>query len=261
MTQPISLSRVRSSLASVVRLPSDAPTFAALMAVLVISIACLVVISAVFDARLARDALDLPPWVVDIATAVSAFGRSGYMFALSGLLALGSLLARQRLPDRRFDAALTALSERATYIFAVLAVSGILAQLIKHLVGRARPKLMQSFGPYHFDILSMKNSLASFPSGHSTTAFAMATALGFILPRWRVPLYIAAVLIAVSRIMVQAHYASDIVAGAALGTISALAVTRYVAGLAFAFEPVDGSIRLKGRGVIAAAMAGRTRAP
>ena len=222
--------------------------------VVLIAILSLAVLSTFFDGRLAFLALTLSPRTVLVGGLVSDVGLSGYMFALSGLVALGALAARSLLADRRYDAALTALTERAAYIFATLATGGLAAQAIKHLVGRARPRYVEIFGPYHFDILSMKNSLASFPSGHATTAFAMAVALGFMLPRLRVPLAVLAVAIALSRIVVQAHFASDIVAGGALGIGTALVVARWLAGYDFAFTRQGDRIALKAPGAIAAAI-------
>ena len=255
MTTSTLPSRLRASLGRTATSPSE---LAARIVVGLIGVVALVVLSAFFDARLTQEALTLPPETVRFAGYVSDIGLSGYMFAVSALVAIGCLLARWLDRDKRLDSLLTLLAERAIYIFATLAVSGLLAQLIKHLVGRARPPLMQSFGPYHFDFLSMKNSLASFPSGHSTTAFAMATALGLLLPRWRIPLFVLATLIAASRVAVEAHYASDIVAGGVLGVVSALAVTRFLAGMNFAFETDGDAVRPKGRGLLKAALLGRS---
>jgi undecaprenyl-diphosphatase len=57
----------------------------------------------------------------------------------------------------------------------------------------------------------------SFPSSHSTSSFAAASAYGRLLPR--VPLYAAASAMALSRLYLGVHYPSDVAAGAALGTV------------------------------------------
>jgi membrane-associated phospholipid phosphatase len=62
----------------------------------------------------------------------------------------------------------------------------------------------------------------SFPSGHATTAFAGATMLAAYLPRYRVPLFALAALIALSRVYNGVHYPTDVVVGAALGVAIAL---------------------------------------
>jgi undecaprenyl-diphosphatase len=89
----------------------------------------------------------------------------------------------------------------------------VLADLLKALVHRHRPYEHQ-IGP--------SERTHSFPSGHASTAFAGATMLGFYLPRWRVPLYGLAVLIALSRLYNGVHYPTDVLAGALLGTATAL---------------------------------------
>ena len=242
------------------RLPSPSlsvPLMVADVAVVLIAVVSLAVLSASFDARVAWAAQTLSPTTVLWGTRLSAIGQSNYMFALSGLVGCGALLARTLLRHRRFDAVLTALSERALYVFATLATGGIAAQLIKHIIGRARPRFIEAFGPYHFDMLSMKNSLASFPSGHTTTVFSMAVALGYLAPRLRVPLFGLAAAIALSRVVVQAHYVSDIVAGATLGIVAALLVARFFADRGMTFDKAGPHVRLKGPGLVRATLRGR----
>lgn len=222
-----------------------------------IACAAVVSLSLSFDARVAAAAQRLPIGAVIWGSFMSNLGKSGYMFALSIMIGAGAYAGRRLRRERDRDAALMALTERAGYVFAVLCCSGLAAQLVKHLVGRARPQLFDSFGAYHFDVLSMKNSLASFPSGHSTTVFAMATALGLLAPRWRVPLFVLAAGIASARIVVQAHFLSDIVAGAVLGVVSARLVAGAFARRGWAFVPRGSGLAIKWPGILAAAVVGQ----
>jgi undecaprenyl-diphosphatase len=84
---------------------------------------------------------------------------------------------------------------------------------------------------------------ASFPSGHATTAFAAAVAIGALWPRLRPLLWTYAILIAVSRVIVTAHHPSDVVAGAIAGAVGALLVRDWLAArrLAFIIRP-DGTV-------------------
>ena len=60
----------------------------------------------------------------------------------------------------------------------------------------------------------------SFPSGHTSSSFAAATALSSHGRSWGIPAYILAVLIAFSRLYLYVHFPSDVIAGAAVGIIS-----------------------------------------
>jgi undecaprenyl-diphosphatase len=64
----------------------------------------------------------------------------------------------------------------------------------------------------------------SFPSGHAATSFAGATMLSFAFPRLAPLLYVLAAAVAFSRVYVGVHYPLDIVGGAVLGVLVALAV-------------------------------------
>ena len=66
----------------------------------------------------------------------------------------------------------------------------------------------------------------SFPSGHTATSFAGAFMLSALAPRFRPVFYVLAVLIGLSRLYNGVHYPTDVLAGAALGTLVALAVQR-----------------------------------
>lgn len=119
------------------------------------------------------------------------------------------------------------------FLFAAVAVSGMLVDLLKVVFGRARPKLLFAAGNYDFTWLGLQADHWSFPSGHAATAAALATGLWCLWPR-PIACYIAfAVLIAVSRVITGAHYPSDVVMGACIGMVA----TRCVAA-AFSRERV-----------------------
>ena len=72
----------------------------------------------------------------------------------------------------------------------------------------------------------------SFPSGHTSGAFLMATATGWIFPALLVPLYLWAALVGTSRVFLGVHFPSDIAAGALMGTsIGLLAISVLPSGL------------------------------
>ncbi|HET7436227.1 MAG TPA: phosphatase PAP2 family protein [Thermoanaerobaculia bacterium] len=102
--------------------------------------------------------------------------------------------------------------------------AGLLANLIKLLVGRARPELW--LGPSHY----APGSSTSFPSGHTVGAFALAGVLLFASRN--LTLRIAAPLLAASvglaRILAFRHWASDVTASAITGLVVAWLFTRGV---------------------------------
>ena len=95
-------------------------------------------------------------------------------------------------------------------------LTGLLSNVVfKPLLGRERPT--QSQGETVFHPLS---SYASLPSGHTTEAFAVASVISMRSDGWVVPTvaYTVASLVGVARVYQQAHFPSDVCAGALLGT-------------------------------------------
>jgi membrane-associated phospholipid phosphatase len=119
---------------------------------------------------------------------------------------------------------------------AVVVASGITG-VLKGVLGRARPYVSTDTNPRDFAFgkgFSGSNR-ASFPSGHTTIAFAVASSVTSELQRiwpghtWIVApvLYGGATLVGLSRMYHNQHWASDVVLGAGIGTFSGLKVVRY----------------------------------
>jgi undecaprenyl-diphosphatase len=220
-------------------------------ALVVIALAVVVLIVAVSgDEAIARAVRHFPAWVYPIFGAITRLGDSGYIFASSAIVTFAALLLRGRGQGVAFDRACLFLAERGFFIFAVNAVAGIVGQIAKHLFGRARPPLIDTVGPFHFDMFALKASFASFPSGHSLTAFGTALALAYMLPRWRWALLSVAVLVAVSRVIISAHYPSDVLAGASIGLGTAILLRRAFALRGITFRYLPHGPRLRGQGKI-----------
>ena len=96
--------------------------------------------------------------------------------------------------------------------------TGVIVWGMKEIIGRKRP-------------LDDVVGNPAFPSGHTAYAFAGATLLAARYPKLRIPLYIGAGLVGVTRIYLGRHYASDVIAGAAVGTITGVLVSRHGATL------------------------------
>ena len=110
-----------------------------------------------------------------------------------------------------------------------VAGAGLLDQVLKNVACRARLSATHGGAFFsNFPCFPASYAYASFPSGHATTAFATALLLAFWYPR-QAGLFIGlAVLVGLSRVMLGAHFPSDVLAGAVLGSGVALVVHAYV---------------------------------
>jgi membrane-associated phospholipid phosphatase len=108
----------------------------------------------------------------------------------------------------------SAIKNKGLYIGASLLVSGAITVGLKYSVHRPRP-----FVTYPFIEKSAKAGSLSFPSGHTSSAFATATSLSLTFPKWYViaPSYVWACSVAYSRMNLGVHYPSDVLAGAIIG--------------------------------------------
>lgn len=99
---------------------------------------------------------------------------------------------------------------------AELLAAGVITPLLKITIGRLRPS--QGADADEFHAFSGRNS---FPSGHATEAFALASVFAARSRGWVVPTiaYALASGVAFARVNDRAHFASDVVAGAVVGTV------------------------------------------
>jgi undecaprenyl-diphosphatase len=90
---------------------------------------------------------------------------------------------------------------------------------IKTATGRKRPCAIE---PHCWATLLPPDQF-SFPSGHTITAFAVAVSLSAFYPELAAGLFFCAVSVAASRILLGMHFLSDVIAGAAIGTLLGIA--------------------------------------
>lgn len=108
--------------------------------------------------------------------------------------------------------------------FWAFVLSGIFAQIIKHIIGRPRPRLwkegVEHFGP------TLASGLDSFPSGHTTNSMAVALVLSYYYPKGAPVFMGAASFVAATRLLGGSHFPLDIMGGILVGLISGLIVLR-----------------------------------
>jgi membrane-associated phospholipid phosphatase len=110
------------------------------------------------------------------------------------------------------------LLKNAIYVGEAIGVDGVMTYSLKKVVNRDRPYV--TYPDIHPAAYETSNS---FPSGHTSLAFATATAMSLKYPKWYViaPSYFWACSVGYSRLNMGVHYPSDVLAGALLGAGSA----------------------------------------
>lgn len=164
-----------------------------------------------------------PAWFRATGDVLTEIGNSRWWLGTLALLIIADLLLLWRTVDvaRRMHGW---LAGAFVFVFVAIAVPGLVNNGLKILIGRARPSVLVEQGFYGFDPFNMYHRFHSFPSGHSVTMGAVAVALAILLPAYRWWLLAAGVLLASTRMVVNAHFASDVVAGLLVGSLGALLV-------------------------------------
>jgi undecaprenyl-diphosphatase len=208
-----------------------------------IVVAAILVCMLFIDRAATNAVLKLPHWVNWSFDQITDYGKSGWFLWPIGVV----FLALAALPSERLthmsQRVFASVLARTGFLFLAIALPSLFDTIIKRMIGRARPMVTGIADPFVFSPFIWRSDYASLPSGHATTAFAVVVAIGSLWPRARTVVWIYAIAIAISRIVLTAHYASDVLAGAVVGIVGAILVRRYFAlrHLAFGVGP-DGTV-------------------
>jgi undecaprenyl-diphosphatase len=196
------------------------------------------------DAPISSAVGHLPIWLVGSFDWLTDFGKSGWFLWPLGLLFLALAALPRGGLTAMAQAVLAAAMVRVGFLFVAIGAPGLFVSIVKNMIGRARPFVGGTLNPYLFDPFHWAPAFASLPSGHSTTGFSVLAAFGCLFPRARTNLLIYALVIAASRIVVRAHYPTDVAAGALVGIVGVMLVRRWFAlqNLGFSIK-ADGGLR------------------
>lgn len=185
--------------------------------ILIFSVLFVLISYLYWDIALAYYFKELNDSVLDIAQLVTILGESRWYY----ILFIPTYLLFRFVWNNKLWAM------RMFFLLIAISASGLISMLIKWLAGRHRPINLFNHGLFGFDCFHVIYELTSFPSGHAVTVFSLATAISFLSLRWGIVTFIAALLIAMSRVMITSHYLGDIIGGAGIGILCTLAVKYY----------------------------------
>ena len=138
---------------------------------------------------------------------ITVLGDSIWFFLFLLLLFLSSYLLKNKIAEYK------KINLFCLFLFIGLLVTGTVTQIIKHIVGRPRPNYAWENNIFDFSFFNLDSSFHSFPSGHTSTIFFIAILLSVFSPKLKYFYYAFASIIAISRIVVGAHFLLDVLGG------------------------------------------------
>ena len=109
----------------------------------------------------------------------------------------------------------------AFLIFSSVLSAGIVAKIIKFIVGRFRPVFFEALGVTGFRPFTFEWAFNSMPSGHSAATFAGLVMVGMLAPKWKPVTWTLAIIVGLSRVAYGAHWPTDVILGAFIGMVAA----------------------------------------
>jgi membrane-associated phospholipid phosphatase len=214
---------------------------------LLIALSLVLIAFLLIDPFMVERASALQPGARKVFKTITDIGKSNWMLIPTGAAVALALVLRQRDVGFRNAPAYGLIASTIGFVFVSVGGAGLTATLVKNILGRARPKLFDTVGPFDFKLFAFSPDYASFPSGHATNIFGLATVLAMLWPRGKVLLYTIAFWIATSRVVLGEHYFTDVIFGAILGTLVPYYVRDRFAARRWLFERTpEGGYRIRG---------------
>ena len=148
---------------------------------------------------------------------ITELGNSLWYFLILFFIFLISFLAKKNnlITTRKYSY----FKNFSIFSFLYLLSTGVVTQAVKHLIGRTRPNHINLDEIVHFNFFTIESAFHSFPSGHTSTIIAVTLIFCLAIPSLKFFLLISGSIIAISRVVVGAHYFTDVIAGTLVAII------------------------------------------
>lgn len=150
---------------------------------------------------------------------ITVLGDSAWYYIFSLFLIIFFYLLKKSNYFKNFNSSIEIYKNFSLFLFFALIVTGLITQLLKHIIARPRPNYTSFEDGLGFNFFSLNSEFHSFPSGHTSTIFAVALVISFFTPRLKYFLIFFAGIIALSRIAVGAHFFTDVAGGIAVSCL------------------------------------------
>ena len=202
-------------------------------------VAVFVLVALFLDQRISTSFGQWPPGEQAFFHWITEFGEGAWVLVPALALWILGLIGWALVRAYWWRWSFRALSILSLFVFGAVGIPGLVAAILKRIFGRARPVWLDTEGVFAFRFLEpLRWDYQSFPSGHATTSLAFALTMVIVFGRKAWWVFIPAGLIALSRIVIQMHYLSDVLFGAALGMAGAWFVATYWRERGWVFKPV-----------------------
>lgn len=156
-----------------------------------------------------------------IAQEITYFGVAGYYIVF---FLLAFLLTKFIWKDPE-------LAKIALFFLLVILISGLVCDILKVVLARARPTEWFQHHLYGFYFFNFKTAkMWSFPSGHATIIASLMISASLLWRRFWPVFMLIMLLVAISRLILVAHFLSDVMLGMYLGAIISICIYRIMYG-------------------------------
>ncbi|PPR47842.1 MAG: hypothetical protein CFH19_00209 [Alphaproteobacteria bacterium MarineAlpha5_Bin9] len=144
---------------------------------------------------------------------ITALGNSLWYFLFSIFLLIIFYFLKKNKKFITYKVLFQQTFDSGLLLFFSVLFSGVLAQIFKHVLGRPRPNTGNLENDFSLNFFTLDSNFHSFPSGHATTAFVVGLVFALFFPKIKYLIYFLASIVAFSRVVVGAHFITDIIGG------------------------------------------------